>query len=283
MTALAAPAGAIDAHVHLFDPQRHPFADDTPYRPMPAECGGAADLAHVLAAHGFAAALVVAPTSGYGYDNRCLLAGLAAARGRWRGIARVPVATTPARLRALAARGVAGVRIDLVGDGLTPLSDPAFPRLLTALADLGLVLDVQCERDQFAAVAPHVARSGLRVVVDHCGRPDPARGLRQPGFAALLRAADGGRVAVKLSGPFRFAGGAWPWARADRFVAALLAAFGPQRCVWGSDWPFVRMPRRVDYGPTLPLLARWVPDARDRRRILVETPRRWFGFPAHTD
>ena len=92
MTALAAPAGAIDAHVHLFDPQRHPFADDTPYRPMPAECGGAADLAHVLAAHGFAAALVVAPTSGYGYDNRCLLAGLAAARGRWRGIARVPVA-----------------------------------------------------------------------------------------------------------------------------------------------------------------------------------------------
>lgn len=280
MTAPRVPAGAIDAHVHLFDPQRHPFADGTPYRPAPAECGSAADLACVLAAHGLAAALVVAPTSGYGYDNRCLLAGLAAARGRWRGIVRVPVATPRARLRALAARGVAGVRIDLVGDGLAPLADPAFPRLLAALAAEDLVLDVQCEREQFAAVAPHVVRAGVRVVVDHCGRPDPARGLRQPGFADLLRAADSGRVAVKLSGAFRFAGGPWPYPRADRYVAALLAAFGPDHCVFGSDWPFVRMPHRVDYAPALALLERWVPDARVRRRILVETPRRWFRFPA---
>jgi predicted TIM-barrel fold metal-dependent hydrolase len=50
--------------------------------------------------------------------------------------------------------------------------------------------------------------------------------------------------------------------------------------VWGSDWPFLRMPERIDYGPLLALLAeRQVPDDAARRRILWDTPCREFGFP----
>jgi predicted TIM-barrel fold metal-dependent hydrolase len=62
------------------------------------------------------------------------------------------------------------------------------------------------------------------------------------------------------------------------YVRALVDAFGPDRCVWGSDWPFLRMPERVDYGPLLTLLAEQVPDADARRRILWDTPVREFGL-----
>ena len=92
--------------------------------------------------------------------------------------------------------------------------------------------------------------------------------------------ASGGRAAVKLSGAFRLSRGPWPHADLDPYIAALVDAFTPDNCVWGSDWPFVRFPARTDYGPQLALLERWLPAARDRRRVLWETPRRWFGFPA---
>jgi predicted TIM-barrel fold metal-dependent hydrolase len=64
------------------------------------------------------------------------------------------------------------------------------------------------------------------------------------------------------------------------YIAALIDAFTHDNCVWGSDWPFVCFPARTDYGPQLPLLARWVPDEAQRRRVLWEAPRRWFGFQA---
>ena len=69
-----------------------------------------------------------------------------------------------------------------------------------------------------------------------------------------------------------------PHADANRFVARLLAEGGPGRRVWGSDGPFLRTGRRVDYGPMLARLAAWVPDARQRPRILVDTPAELFGF-----
>ncbi len=48
--------------------------------------------------------------------------------------------------------------------------------------------------------------------------------------------------------------------------------------MWGSDWPFVRMDERMDYGPPFTCLPRWLPDEGDRRKVLWDTPARLFGF-----
>jgi len=61
-------------------------------------------------------------------------------------------------------------------------------------------------------------------------------------------------------------------------VRAAIDAFTLDRCVWGSDWPFLRLPARTDYGPVLAMLTRWIPDAADRQRVLWDTPARLFGF-----
>lgn len=277
-TLFKVPAGAIDAHVHLYDPKRFPLHADTPYTPLPAECGSATDLCAVLDAHGLHGAVLVNPISGYGLDNGCMLDALRRHPDRFRGVARVPLDVSGTALRSLSRKGVVGIRIDLVGDGEAQLHDPQFAALVRSLADLDMVLEIQCEKEQPLLLATALSATPVRTVIDHCGRPDGVHGIRQPGFRALLKLAGLEQVGIKLSGPFRFSARPAPYTDTDRYVTALLDAFGADRCMWGSDWPFLRMPRRVDYGPTLALLGRWIPDARARRRVLVDTPRRWFGF-----
>jgi predicted TIM-barrel fold metal-dependent hydrolase len=60
--------------------------------------------------------------------------------------------------------------------------------------------------------------------------------------------------------------------------AFAIDAFTLERCVWGSDWPWVRMDERMDYGPVYACLQRWLPDENDRRKVLWESPARLFGF-----
>ena len=85
---------------------------------------------------------------------------------------------------------------------------------------------------------------------------------------------------MKISGFSQFSRARHPYADIRPYVDALLAAFTPRNCVWGSDWPFLRAPERIDYGPLLLLLEALLPDAADRRAVLWDTPRRLFGFGA---
>lgn len=269
--------GAVDSHCHVFDPARFPFAADASYKPPPAEQGTAEQFAALLDANGIAHALLVNPTSGYGYDNRCMIAALRASQGRFRGIARVRPDVDEPELALLAAAGVIGIRLDLIGDGVAVLKHRALPRLFAQLRDLRWQVHVQCEKDQLAEAAPVLRAAGVPLVVDHCGRPDVSRGLSQPGFATLLHFGREGH-AVKLSGPFRFSSRSSPYQDVVPFIDALLQTFTPARCVFGSDWPFLRMQDRPDYGAVLALLRRWLPDDDARRDVLCGTPARLFGF-----
>jgi predicted TIM-barrel fold metal-dependent hydrolase len=270
-------SNGVDSHCHVFDTTLFPYAADAAYRPPPHEAGTAAQLSAVLDAHDLSHAVLVNPTSGYGYDNRCMLAALRASHGRFRGIARVRPDAEPRTLIELREAGVIGLRLDLVTDGVAVLEHPAMPRLFAQARELRWLVQIQCEGDQLRDARPRLREAGVTLVFDHCGRPDAERGIEQPGFAALLEFGREGHY-VKLSGPFRFINAFSPRADPDAFVGALVKAFTVKRCVWGSDWPFLRLPMRTDYGPVLANLHRWFPDDRDRREVLRETPVRLFGF-----
>lgn len=268
----------IDCHVHVFDPARFPYADDTYYRPAGADLGTPAQLPRVLAAHGVRHALLVGPNSGYGPDNRCLLDTLARHGDRFRGVAVVRNDAPRAELAALKAAGVVGVALAPATYGTERYAD--IDGLLRHLADLDLCAQVQVKDDQLLALLPALERSGARLVFDHCGRPDPTAGVDAPAFRALLALAGNGRTYVKLSGHFRYSRQPYPYADTRPYVDALLDAFTPERMVWASDWPFLRPPERIDYGPLLELVAELLPAAEDRRRLWWDTPRRLFGFGA---
>ena len=270
-------SNAVDSHCHVFDPVRFPFAEDAVYQPQPHEVGTVDHLTAVHDAHAVSHALLVNPTSGYGYDNRCMVAAIRASQGRFKGIARVPPDADERTLAALATMGVIGVRLDLVGDGLGVLQHAALPQLFGQIREMRWQMHVQCERDQLCEAAVMLRAARIPLVFDHCGRPDATAGVTQPGFRTLLEMGREGH-AVKLSGPFRCSGAPALSFAAEPFVAALVDAFTVERCVWGSDWPFLRIPARIDYGPVMALVERWLPDARDRRQVLWDTPARLFGF-----
>jgi predicted TIM-barrel fold metal-dependent hydrolase len=273
-----APVYVVDSHAHVLDPVAYPFSNLDGYRPEPNECGTAQEFRTVLAAHGLTHALVVNPFAGYATDNRCMLAGIAASGGRWKGVALVGHDVTDAHLRVLSEGGVVGARFNTLFSGATSLEGAAGLRLLARIKELGWFAQVYYQGDGLLALLPILDASGIRVVVDHCGCPAVERGLAQPGFQALLELGRRGNAAVKLSGAFRSSRQPWPYADCDDYVCALIDTFKLDNCVWGSDWPFVRLPHRMDYGPVYRLLERWLPDPADRRRVLWDTPSRWFGF-----
>lgn len=266
----------VDAHCHLLDPARFPYAPDVAYRPSGQEIATPEQYLQVMDAYGIRHALLVGPNSGYGLDNRCMLDAIAKGQGRFRGVAVVRNDVEVGELLRLKEAGVVGVAFNatVLGVDYYLQSGP----LLRLLAGLDLFVSVQVEHDQLVALAPLLEQSGVRLVFDHCGRPRPGGGLDQPGFQALLRLARTRRVAVKLSGFQKFALQPPPYVDAQPFVRALLEAFTPDACMWASDWPFLKSPVHLDVGPLLRQLERMVPDAAERRRIWWDTPRRWLGL-----
>ncbi|MCL4745264.1 MAG: amidohydrolase family protein [Burkholderiaceae bacterium] len=268
---------AIDSHAHVLDPARFAYSPQARYQPAGQEIGTLERYLAVLDAHRISHSLLVQPTSGYLNDHRCLLDAVDRAGGRVRAIVRLDPGGAGDGAALLGHPAVAGMRLDLIDAGTAALAQQDTHRQLGALAEHGLVLQVQCELDQLADALPELRRFHGRIVVDHCGRPDPLAGLAQRGFDALLELGRDGHY-VKLSGPFRFSRQPYPFPDCDPFAHALIEAFTPQRCVWGSDWPFLRLDARFDYGPSLALLERWLPDAAARAMVLGAVPAALFGF-----
>ncbi|MGJ3438907.1 amidohydrolase family protein [Pseudomonas sp. Je.1.5.c] len=266
----------IDCHNHLFDPARFPYHPAAPYAPSGQEVATLEQFSQLMDAYGVRHALLVGPNSGYHTDNRCLLHALAAGQGRLRGVAVVEPDIGIDQLAALKEQGVVGVAFNPALYGVEVMQGAQ--ACLGKLAELGMFAQVQVCEDQLLHLQGLLERNPVRVLIDHCGRPDVRAGLQQSGFQALLKLASCGRVSVKLSGMQKFAASEDLLGQSRAYVQALIAAFGPDACVWGSDWPFIRQRLRVDYGPLLKLAEQLMPDLQLRRKIMWDTPRRLFGF-----
>jgi predicted TIM-barrel fold metal-dependent hydrolase len=75
--------------------------------------------------------------------------------------------------------------------------------LLGRMADLKWHIHLHVGLGRLPAILTHIETSGVRIVVDHFGYPDPKLGVNCPGFQAVLRSIDTGRTWVKLSGAYR--------------------------------------------------------------------------------
>lgn len=273
------PPGACDTHAHVFGPyDRFPLAHPSSYAPPLAPAPLHLAMLDIL---GAARGVLVQPAP-YGNDAKPMLDAIAASHGRLRGIGVAGSDATPEHLRQLHEGGIRGLRFVEVRDpqGQPYLGSVGVDQLL-AMAPLmkstGLHAQLWAPLDDYARLLPPLLATGLPLVLDHMACLKTERGVDDPAFQSVLRALEAGDIWIKLS-LCRVSKMAPAYADLKPFHEALVAA-NPQRLLWGSDWPFVRMgAQSPDAGQLLDLFAEWVPDAAIRHAILVDNPAALYGF-----
>lgn len=266
------PPGATDSHFHLFGPQaRYPLVAARDYTPPLITPQHARHLFDTL---GITRAVVIQPSI-YGLDNRAQLDGAAEIGIPMRAVVVAPYETSDRELAKLHEQGARALRFILAHPGGLPVSD--LERWAERCKAMGWHIQFLAKGPQLLELEPRIARLACPTVIDHFGMIDPAAGVEQPAFQAVLRLLRAGHW-VKLSGAYRVSRQPAPYHDLAPFVQALVAA-SPERIVWASDWPHVFVKGEVPHTTDLlDLLAEWVPDETTRHRILVENPARLYGF-----
>ena len=265
---------AIDCHAHVF----------TRDLPMPdrrrAPSGYDATLQTYLAqldTHGMSHGVLVQP-SFLGTDNSYLLASLQQQRQRLRGIAVISTDIQAQALDSMNSQGIVGIRLNLVGLPTPNFESPDWRRLLPVVKQLDWQVEVHREARLLQSVLDPLLAAGVKVVVDHFGRPDAALGIDDPGFRYLLSLGKTGQVWVKLSGAYRNGALGAGEATARNALPLLRAEYGLGRLVWGSDWPHTLFEGTQNYDKALATLLECLPDPADRAQVLWHTPRSLFRF-----
>lgn len=268
------PAGAVDAHCHVFGPGRaFPYAPERKYTP----CDASAEQLFALRDHlGFERNVIVQATC-HGSDNRALVHALRAAGGRARGIATITPAVSDAELDTMHAAGVRGVRFNFVRRLVEPEPDAYYRDIVDRIADRGWHVVIYFE------VADLAERWGLftslptAVVVDHMGRPDVSRDVDGPEFAPFLEFMARPDIWVKVTCPERLTVTGPPdYADVLPFARRLVEQF-PDRVLWGTDWPHPNLRSHMpDDGRLVDLVPRIATTAALQQRLLVDNPTRLY-------
>jgi predicted TIM-barrel fold metal-dependent hydrolase len=257
----------VDAHVHIFT-QDMPRVDNP--RHAPTYSFTTEQLLATMDAHGVAFA-VIAAASPWGDYNDYVISALRA-HPRLRGTVILKPTVERYILDAMSKDGVNGVRLPFISNELPDITSFDYRRFFRRLADLDWHVHLHVEGERLPQLIPTLEASGVKLVIDHLGRPDPRTGINSDGFKAMLRSIDKGRTWVKVSAGYRLGPAAADYAR------ELLRVAGPDRLVWASDCPFVGHESQVKYQDTIDWLIDCVPDEAPRRKIFGETALKlYFG------
>jgi L-fuconolactonase len=149
---------------------------------------------------------------------------------------------------------------------------------LWATADrLGIAVNVNTNRQKRAEIETLARRHpGLKVVLDHClylsAGPDG-----QAVLADLLQLSRLPNLYAKLSCAVTGSAESFPFRDMHAPLRRAIAAFGPDRCVWGSDFPCELWCPKATYSEHLRVFTRELGlDAETQRWILGETARRLY-------
>lgn len=248
---------AVDCHAHIFT-TRMPLRDNPRHRPNYSFT--VEDYLRVMDEHGIDYAVLAAASPWADYND--YMVDSVRANPRLRGTVILDPGVERYVLDFMKRDGIVGVRMHLIGlPELPDLSSFEYRRLICRIADQGWHVHLHCEGRDLPDILPHFASAGMKVVIDHLGRPDPEKGIECDGFKTLLRALEGGRTWVKASGSHRLG------AASSDYLRELVKQTGGERIVWGSDCPFVGE-EETTYRSTLDWLDEAVPDEGVRRKIL---------------
>ena len=120
--------------------------------------------------------------------------------------------------------------------------DDRFTPLLAQMAQLGLVLDGHARPDLIQIKTRLAERHpDLQIVLNHAGKPPIASGDLATWSKDLAGLAACPNVTCKMSGLLTEAGPHTDDDSIGAVVEHVAACFGPERVMWGSDWPVLTL------------------------------------------
>ncbi|MFN7933657.1 MAG: amidohydrolase family protein [Bryobacteraceae bacterium] len=270
----------IDTHAHIYSPDEKKYPPiEKPYRP-PAGKGSLEHLRESTKANGVEKACLIQTSTFYRFDNRYICDSAVANKDWTAGVCTLDPDDphSPGLLKHFAEKyGLRGMRSIPAKDGR--LDHPGVRALWKSATDNGLVINVLVSRDKLAELEKMLAAfPRLRVVLDHCLNLK-AGAQMETILADVLRLARFKNLHAKLT--FIPTGSATGYPCADLHAPCMkiVEAYGPERCIWGSDFPCELWTPRVSYAEHLRIFQKDLPlkDAA-RAQILGETARRlWFS------
>ncbi|WDV56062.1 amidohydrolase family protein [Streptomyces coeruleorubidus] len=208
-------------------------------------------------------------------DEHELIAGVVG----WTDLTRPDVTDELARLRELPGGPyLKGIRHQVQGEPDPEwLLRPDVRRGLTAVADAGLVYDLVVLPHQLpACTKAAVGLPQLTFVLDHLGKPPIASGGLEPWASDLRALAALPNTVCKLSGMVTEADlASWTIDDLRPYADTVLEAFGPDRLMFGSDWPVCTL--AATYGDVLDT-ARRLTGPPDHARIFGATATRVYDL-----
>jgi len=231
----------VDSHLHVWRAAGGATPDVQtlvpPQADVPIELARA-----TLAEHGVAQAVLVQPVF-RGEDNS-YVADCASAEPRSFAAVCVVDPGTPGaetRLRYWTSQGCRGLRLRprIASEAVHLAAASTYPLWDTA-RELATVINLFASLEHAPAIDALAERfAPVPIVIDHLGLPDPALSASAAAFRSLLELARHPQVFLKLSGFHHFSRERFPFADCWPFVRAAYEHFGPERLLWGSDFPHV--------------------------------------------
>ena len=283
----AGPAPAVvDAHVHFWNPAelRYPWLAG-----LPALCRSFLSADYANATAGIAVDALILVEANCLPDETLREVSFFERSGtsdvRVAGIVAFTSLTTPSELDrfldALEARPkVKGVRHNIQGEAPGFCTQDSFVAGARKVGARGLTFDLCATHDQLPEVVQLVrACPNTRFVLDHCGKPAIRDGVLDPWRSHIASLADCENVACKVSGLVTEAShGAWRDADLVPYVSHVVERFGPDRVMYGSDWPVLTL--AADYADWFRFTNRFTSSWSDaeRRGFYRENARRAYGL-----
>ncbi len=240
MTFLTRPSSRIDAHQHYWDPARGDYFWMTPGGALD-RVFGPSDLRPSLVRNGVGGTVLIqaAPT----LEETEYLLGIADREPTVLGVVGWIDFEDRSHLAALE-RFRRHPKFKGVRPMIQDIADPKWvkhPNLnwaFDALVDLDLCFDALLHPQHILPLLYRTLRHpGLKVVIDHGAKPQIHEAAFASWSADIARLARETRAYVKLSGLATEAGPDWTETDLEPYATHILRCFGPDRLMFGSDWP----------------------------------------------
>ncbi len=275
--AFKAPAGAVDAHCHVFGPEdKFPYAPERKYTPCDAPKEKLFALRDYL---GFDKNVIV-QASCHSKDNRAMVDALESSNNRAKGVAFVGEEVTDDELKAMDRAGVRGVRFNFLRRLVDITPRPVLTRIAARVAPLCWHIVVYFEMPDLPDFEDFFTSLPTTVVVDHMGTPAVAKGVDDPENLRFIRMLEKHpNMWSKVTCPERMTLAGPPYDDVVPFGRKLVELF-PDRVLWGTDWPHPNMKKAApDDGVLVDYIPKIAPGAAEQKALLVDNPMRlyWAG------